>query len=413
MIEIIAAKKVSGIIQAPASKSVAQRAIAIASLAEGTSEIFHTGHSDDVLAAIRVCRTLGAHIEEQTHSLSIKGGIQLPQQPLDCGEAGLGIRMFAAIAATLPEAVTLTGSGSLMERPMDMICQSLEAAGVSCQAQNGKIPVVVKGPLPGGIARIDGSVSSQVLTGLLIASAHARQPVHINVNDLKSKPYVDITTRMMNDFGVEVQNNNFEEFFIPAPQPYIARAYNVEGDWSGAAFLLVAAALAGELVLENLDMNSPQADRAIMDALQWCGAHITAVGKGVQIKKAKLQSFAFDATHCPDLFPPLVALAAGCNGTTRIKGVSRLRVKESDRSKALVQEFSKLGLDIRTEGDMMYITGGRLKGGKVHSHHDHRIAMACAVASLLADAPVEIEAAESVAKSYPAFFEDFGKITAN
>lgn len=412
MIKKISAHRVTGQLHAPASKSVAQRAIAIACLAHGTSQIVHPGTSEDVLAAIGVARALGADVEQQPDRLIIKGGVSLPREPLHCGEAGLGIRMFSAIAATLNQPVILTGEGSLCSRPMDMICSSLQAAGATCEASDGKIPIRVQGPLPGGVAHIDGSVSSQVLTGLLIAAAHARQDVTLKVHDLKSRPYVDITTQMMMDFGVEVENRNYQEFVIPAPQNYQARTYVVEGDWSGAAFLLVAGALGGHIRLENLDMHSPQADRAIMEALKSSGASIRADKSGIEINKVPLHAFNFDATHCPDLFPPLVALAAGCKGLSVIKGVGRLKVKESDRALALVQEFSKLGLGIHTENDNMYIQGGNvLKSARVHSHHDHRIAMACAVASLLTDGCVEIEEAQVVAKSYPGFYEDFARIS--
>ncbi|MFN2394995.1 MAG: 3-phosphoshikimate 1-carboxyvinyltransferase [Bacteroidales bacterium] len=402
---------VHGQVQAPASKSVAQRAIAIASLANGTSEIFHVGKSDDVQSAIKVCKALGAEIEEKGEKLIVKGGIKKPSVPLNCGESGLGIRMFSAIAAILNEPVTLTGEGSLKERPMKMIEESLQAAGVYCKSQNGLVPVVVKGPLKGGEVIIDGSVSSQVLTGLLIAAPYAHSPVTFRVSDLKSRPYVDVTTRMMQDFGVVAENKDYEEFVVPAPQKYISNSYNIEGDWSGAAFLLVAAAITGEVMVTNLDFQSAQADKAILIALKNSGAHLLVEKDRITVKKSQLKAFRFDATHCPDLFPPLVVLAAACEGISQIRGVSRLRGKESDRATSLQQEFGKLGLYISLEGDSMLIKGNSLNGGKVFSHNDHRIAMACAIAGLTASEPVIIDKAEAVNKSYPEFFEDLGALT--
>jgi 3-phosphoshikimate 1-carboxyvinyltransferase len=402
---------VHGQVQAPASKSVAQRAIAIASLASGTSEIFHVGKSDDVKSAIRVCQALGAEIEEKGEKVIVKGGIQTPFVPLNCGESGLGIRMFSALAAILNEPVTLTGEGSLTERPLQMIEDSLQAAGLQCETQNGLLPVVVKGPLKGGIVNIDGSASSQVLTGLLIAAPYALSPVTFRVSDLKSRPYVDITTDMMRDFGVVVENNDYEEFVVPAPQKYISKSYTVEGDWSGAAFLLVAGAIAGEVTVTNLDFQSSQADKEILTALKNSGAELSVDKDRVFVKKAPLKAFRFDATHCPDLFPPLVVLAAACEGISQIRGVSRLRSKESDRATALQQEFGKLGLYISLEGDNMLIKGNSLNGGRVFSHNDHRIVMACAVAGLTASEPVIIDKADAVNKSYPEFFEDLRRIT--
>ncbi|TVQ83401.1 MAG: 3-phosphoshikimate 1-carboxyvinyltransferase [Bacteroidetes bacterium] len=399
---------VKGQVQAPASKSVAQRAVAIASLASGTSEIFHVGKSDDVQSAIRVCQALGAEIEQKGEKVIVKGGIQTPSAPLNCGESGLGIRMFSALAAILNEPVTLTGEGSLKERPMQMIEESLQAAGVQCETQNGLIPVVVKGPLKGGIIEIDGSLSSQVLTGLLIAAPYAISPVTFRISDLKSRPYVDITTAMMRDFGVVVQNKDYEEFVVPAPQKYVSKSYTVEGDWSGAAFLLVAGAIAGEVAVTNLDFQSSQADKEILTALKNSGAELSVDLDRIFVKKAPLKAFRFDATHCPDLFPPLVVLAAACDGISQIRGVSRLRSKESDRATALQQEFGKLGLYVSLEGDNMLIKGNSLNGGRVFSHSDHRIAMACAVAGLIADGPVIIDKADAVNKSYPEFFKDLG-----
>ncbi len=413
MIKTVFPSAVKGKLRAPASKSVAQRALAIATLARGESRLFHCGDSDDVLAAIRVCRSLGATITDEGESLRIKGGISQPQTALDCGEAGLGIRMFSALAAILAAETELTGSGSLVTRPMDMIEQSLIAAGAHCTTNGGRVPIKVKGPLPGGQIQVDGSVSSQVLTGLLIAAPYSLSPARFMVKDLKSRPYVDITTRMMKEFGVEVQNNNYEEFVVPAPATFSPRDYVVEGDWSGAAFWLVAAAITGDLIIENLDPSSAQADMAVLKALEACGASMQWKNDSIHIKRSPLKGFEFDATHCPDLFPPLVALAAACEGQTRIRGVSRLKVKESDRATALKLEFGKMGLNIQLDNDIMIIKGGKLSGAEVSSHHDHRIAMACAVGALIADNPVAIRDSQAVAKSYPAFFEDMEKLVSN
>ncbi len=405
MQKIINPTRIKGVLLAPASKSVAQRAIALASLAPGNSQVHYAGNCDDVVAALDVCRKLGAKIKEEKDVLHITGGIKAPGIPLDCGEAGLGIRMFSAISATLCAKVVLTGKGSLLKRPMDMIEKSLHAVGVKCETYKGYIPIIVQGPLPGGLARVDGTVSSQVLTGLLIASPLARKPVQIMVHDLKSKPYIDITTDTMRAFGVEVTNNDYEEFFIPAPRSYQPTSFIVEGDWSGAALLLVAGAIAGEIKVENLSSNSSQADRTILEALEKCGAKLVLENSSVYVKKDQLRSFDFDATHCPDLFPPLVALAANCKGVTTIKGVSRLAVKESDRALVLQQEFKKMGIEIQLDGDTMLITGSSTRGARVFAHHDHRIAMACAVAALVADGPVYIDNAEAVSKSYPDFYK--------
>ena len=407
----IRSSKVDGSISAPASKSVAQRAIAIASMAVGESEILAIGSSDDVLAAASVCRALGARIDSIPDGLIISGGLTLPNIPLNCGESGLSVRMFSSIAATLDGEVMLTGNGSLLNRPMDIVENSLTPMGVKCKTNQGRLPIWVKGPLQGGTIRVDGSISSQVITGMLIASPYAKKDITLIVNNLQSQPYVDITLEMMRSFGVEVENRGYSEFFIKTGQQYQPKKYTVEGDWSGAAFLLVAGAIAGRVMVTNLRPNSSQADRAIINALNYAGAKISVYDNQIEVNKHHLKGFHFDATHCPDLFPPLVALACHCEGETRILGVSRLRAKESDRAATLKDEFSKMGIDVRINGELMIITGGKPQGVIVNSHGDHRIAMATAIAALPGDGDLEIEGVEVVAKSYPEFFEDLDKIT--
>jgi 3-phosphoshikimate 1-carboxyvinyltransferase len=255
---------------------------------------------------------------------------------------------------------------------------------------------------------IDGSLSSQFLTGLLLSfAAGGAKDVAIKVNNLKSKPYIDLTLDVMKHFGWEVENRNYEEFYFPGSAGQKGRVeYTVEGDWSGGAFLLVAGAVAGPITVKGLDVNSTQADKAILQALRDSGAKLGFAGDEILVGPALLKAFHFDATDCPDLFPPLVALAACCEGTTVITGVSRLAHKESDRGLTLQEEFGKMGLSIGLDGDKMLVFGGGpLKGATVHSRHDHRIAMACAVGALRADGPVTIEEAEAINKSYPDFYE--------
>lgn len=403
--------RVSGTVVAPPSKSVAQRAIALASMALGQSNVLSVGNSDDVLAAMSVCKALGANIEQQPDGLLISGGLKAPSIPLDLGESGLSVRMFSSIAATLSHEVVLTGHGSLLNRPMDIVENSLKPLCDYCKTNSGRLPIAVKGPLKGGEVKIDGSVSSQVLTGILIASPYAQKDTVIFVDNLKSRPYIDITIGMMRHFGIEVDNDNYQTFRVKAGQKYQPKTYTVEGDWSGAAFLLVAGAIAGNVIVKNLQINSSQADRAIVDALFYAGAKVSIYENHLEVNSHNLNSFHFDATHCPDLFPPLVALAAHCEGESRILGVSRLRVKESDRAATLMAEFSKMGLDMRIEGELMIIKGSKLNSASVLSHGDHRIAMATAAAALAGNGIIEIDGAECVAKSYPGFFDDLSKLT--
>lgn len=409
--KIISPSKVFGTIDPPASKSVMQRAIAIAALAKGTSILQGYSSCNDSDAALKIVSDLGAKVLIDDKTITIQGGLQPQSFHLNCGEAGLGIRMFSPIASLCNTTITLNGEGSLKNRPIEIIEKPLRQLGVEVSTNNGYVPVSVCGPLIGGWAEVDGSLSSQIVTGLLIAAPYAQKNVILNVKNLKSKPYIDITLNMMKCFGVEVKNSNYERFEISCQQHYNAMNYTVEGDWSGAAFLLVAGALNGNVTVSNISMDSCQADKAIVDALRMVGAKIEVLVNAISVSKGDLNSFEFDATECPDLFPPLVALAAHCNGITKIKGVSRLVHKESNRALVLQKEFAKIGTQIDLVDDEMFVHGGMLIGGKIHANNDHRIAMAGAVAALLAKQQVEIENPECVAKSYPQFWDDLALIT--
>lgn len=410
MKKLVKPSSVKGLVQAPASKSVAQRAIALATLAEGQSIIHNAGNSNDCLAAIDTCRKLGAHIAGNLSILTIKGGPKSPKDILNCGESGLSIRMFSAIASIFDTPVTLTGNGSLTTRPMNMVTDGLMQLGVRCTTNNGTLPLTVQGPIQGGYITVDGSQSSQALTGLLIASPFAQNDVTIRVENLNSKPYIDLTIQTMKAFGVQVDELANNTYQVRTNQSYKPVEYYVEGDWSGAAFMLVAGALAGEVEVTNLNPKSLQADRAIVEALLSAGATLSIRENSIVARRANLKAFDFDARNCPDLFPPLVALAANCMGQSKILGVNRLHGKESDRALTLQQEFGKMGVKIELVGNLMVVNGTSIKSANTSSHGDHRIAMACAVAALRANGNVEIENAEAVNKSYPNFFDDLYKI---
>lgn len=402
-----------GIIQAPASKSSMQRACAAALVAKGISEIHNPGHSNDDKAAMDIVSRLGAKLEEQAADLLkvSSEGIQPVDPFIDCGESGLSIRMFTPLVALSDKEITIKGSGSLVTRPMDFFDEILPQLGVKVKTQQGKLPLVIQGPLKPADISVDGSLSSQFLTGLLLAYAAAgASNVSIHVNNLKSRPYIDLTLDVMKRFGLKTpENRDYKEFYFDnAASPVEdVHHYTVEGDWSGGAFLLVAGAIAGPITVRGLDIASTQADKAIVQALMQANAGIAIDAKEIQLHPAELSAFEFDATDCPDLFPPLVALAAYCKGTTQIKGVSRLAHKESDRGLTLQEEFGKMGITIHLDGDIMRIEGGKgLKGAAVSSRHDHRIAMACAVAALKATGETSIEHAEAVNKSYPDFYND-------
>lgn len=408
--KLIMPSQIKGEVNAPPSKSMMNRAIAASLLVEGITTILHPSFCDDSIAAMGIAEALGVTIEKSTKKVKVSSpGIfrACPRSTtLDCRESGLCMRMFAPIAALRSEEFTLSAEGTLLKRDMRMVC-AISQLGAHAQTHNGKPPLRIKGPMRGGTINIDGSQSSQFLTGLLMALPLCKEDSVINVTNLKSKPYVEMTLSLLKEFGIEIMNKDFQQFMIKGGQQYRKGiVYTVEGDWSGAAFLLVGGAIAGKVVVRNLRVDSPQGDKAILDALRAAGAKVSVMGDGVSVEKAELKAFEFDATDYPDLFPPLVVFAANCEGITIIHGAKRLKNKESNRALALMKEFSGLGIEIRVEGDVMRIKGGKIKSGKVDSRNDHRIAMAAAIAGLNASGPIRITNPECVSKSYPNFFKD-------
>ncbi|RYY67362.1 MAG: 3-phosphoshikimate 1-carboxyvinyltransferase [Chitinophagaceae bacterium] len=422
---IVSPSRVSGVYSPPASKSAMQRACAAALLHNGTTVLYNPGRSEDDAAALRIIGQLGAQVTDEGDRIEIAstGHPQLPQQPLiDCGESGLSIRMFTPIAALVDGTLQLTGRGSLLQRPMQFFAEVLPQLGVRTNLNKGLLPISINGPLQPADIEIDGSQSSQYLTGLLMAyGAAAHNGASIHVRDLKSKPYVDLTLALMQHFGMNVPRNEGYEAFVFGPSKPRAQSvvtYTVEGDWSGAAFGLVAGAIAGRLEVKGLDVFSEQADKNILQVLIQAGIPLSVREDGITVGSDSLpfgkgRGWAFNATDCPDLFPPLVALAAFCDGTSVIEGVSRLAHKESNRALTLQEEFGKLGLTVELQDDLMIIRGGGpIRGAVVSARHDHRIAMALAVAALRAEGPVTITGAEAVGKSYPQFWQHLQQLGA-
>jgi len=417
----VSPSKIQGTITAPASKSAMQRACAASLLKGGKTVLHNPGVSDDDEAALDIISQLGAIVEKEKETVIISSqGVQPISQEINCGESGLSARMFTSVAALSQTPITVTGRGSLVKRPFSFFTDVLPQLGVGCASNNGLLPLHIKGPLQPRDIAIDGSLSSQFLTGLLFAfSAAKAADVTITVHNLNSEPYIALTLQVMKKFGMRVPvNQDYQSFYFPKESSPVSAAqtsftYPVEGDWSGGAFLLVAGAIAGDIVVKGLDVFSTQADKAVLQALMKSGAILSIEESKIEVRKSRLKAFQFDATDCPDLFPPLVALAAYCEGTTVIEGVHRLTHKESNRALTLQEEFAKMGVEISFQDDLMLVRGGNgVNGAAVHCRHDHRIAMACGVAALGASSDVSIEDAEAVNKSYPQFWEHIEKLSA-
>jgi len=387
--------------------------VAAAALAGGQSAIRASALCDDDLASLRVAQGLGAPVETEGDAIKVSGIQSWRGGRISCGESGLALRMFSAIAALSDVETTLAAEGSLARRPVGMISDALTTLGATCTTGGGLPPVAVRGPISGGSVTVDGSETSQFLTGLLIALPRCEGSSMITVENLRSRPYVALTLSVLARFGVRIgSDEGMSRFEIEGGQVYRPIDAAVEGDWSAASMLAVCGATAGRVTISGLDMDSAQADRAIVEALKAAGAVVEMGSSSITVSKGKLRGFSFDMTDCPDLAPALAALALGCEGQSEIRGAARLAHKESDRAKTIVDEIRALGADVDVSGDIIIIRGGAIGGGRARSHGDHRIAMMLAVAALAAEGAVEIDDADCVAKSWPGFFYDLSALGA-
>ena len=397
-----------GVVAIPASKSDAQRAYLAAALAPGKSTITGWGSSNDEHAMLTAIIQLGATVSMEEDELIIEGIQHFPEMAvISAGESGLGIRLLSMVCAAHKGVFSVTGEGSLAERPMAFVETHLPLFGASCHTTNGKVPLEIHGPMYGATAKVDGSLSSQFISGLLMALPLVDGNSELQVQQLISKPYIDMTLQTLEAFGIVVRTKAPSTYIIPGEQMYHATHYQIDADWSSASYWLVAAAIGHPVALRGLRLDSFQADKALMSFLQAANCQVIFKEDTISVDGSSRKSFQVDATDCPDLFPALVTLAASCEGTSVISGASRLTYKESHRGLTLQSEFGKLGVKIDLIEDDMHIHGtGIISGGMVDSHNDHRIAMCLAIVATLADEVVEIQGAESVAKSYPDFWRD-------
>lgn len=415
MIAKVGKSEVWGGVEAPPSKSYTHRAIVIGSLGRYAT-IEKPLLSADTLATAGACQALGAAVAVREGRVEIAGVIGRPRVPddvVDAANSGTTLRLGMSMAALADGATVFTGDASLRSRPNGPLIKALNDLGAICFSTryDGRAPIVVQGPMRGGEIFIDGGISSQFISSLLISSPFARRDTTINVKgQLKSKPYVEVTLEMMEKAGVKV-STDFREFRVECFQEYALPSYRVPGDFSSASYVLAAGALAGRAEVSNL-FESRQGDAAILEYLLAMGANVHwDREKGtVTVERGELQGIDVDAGATPDLVPTLAVLGACAKGTTRITNAAHVRYKETDRLKAMAEELRKMGAGIVEKPDGLEITGGRLRGANVAGHDDHRIVMALAIAGLAADGTTSIDTAEAVDISYPGFFGDLRRI---
>lgn len=399
-------------VQMPPSKSIAHRAMIASALSPGESILIPFPDSLDAEATLGCLTALGTECKRDKKGLSIKGGMKCRFESvvLDCGESGSTLRFMIPLALLLNQEIILTGKGRLFQRPHGPYLEALASKGAYIRQKKNSI--TVKGPIGSGTYELPGHISSQFVTGLLLVLPVIKGDSRIVITSpLQSKSYVDLTLKVMKDFGVSVKNLGYEQFIIPGNQSYSSRKYMIEGDFSGAAYFLAAGALGHAVECLGLNRDSLQGDRAIIDILKSCGSEVE-FGQSGQIRACPglLTGVTVSVEDIPDLVPPLAALFCFCKGESRIINAKRLRIKESDRLHALSLELNRLGANIEEREDGLKINGVKtLIGGEADAHNDHRIAMALALASLRSINPVIIKGADCVGKSYPGFFDDFFK----
>ncbi len=403
----------SGTVQAPPSKSYAHRAVISAFLSNEECNIKNLNMSADISATLNCAKQLGAiaKYSEKTHTATIKnGGLPTSGLCLDCGESGSTLRFFIPIAMALTDSISFTGHGRLMERPLEPYFEIFNKKKIKYDLKDSIL--TVSGRLKPGTYEINGTVSSQFITGLLFALPLLDGDSKIKIKGtLTSKAYVDITLDVMAKFGIEITNNGYSSFEIKGNQKYGRKTYTVEGDFSNAAFWLVAGAIGCDITCSGIDEKSLQGDKKIIDIIRQTGATIEYVSKN-SIKAqptANMHGITVDVDEIPDLVPILAVLFCFCKGTSRIENAGRLRIKESDRLAAITAELSKMGAVITEGEDFLEIEGKQiLHGGELSSWNDHRIAMAGAIAACRCEGAVSIDdAKKAVTKSYPDFFEDY------
>ncbi len=411
-----------GEVKIPPSKSMAHRAIICAALSDGFCKIENIDYSDDIIATIDAMNSLGAKIVKYKDYIEVTGAYGNSAdiediRVIDCNESGSTLRFLVPISLLFKGKNKFIGRGNLGKRPLTTYYNIFEKQDITYSYEEGKLNLIVSGELKPGIFEIEGNVSSQFITGILFTLPLLNDDSKIIITtEMESKGYIDLTLRAMSDFGIEVINNDYKEFIIKGNQRYKARNYRVEGDYSQAAFFLCADSLGNNVLCKDLDLNSLQGDKEVIDILERMNVVFNANDIGVKgTTNGELTSTVIDGSQCPDIIPVLTAVAALTKGTTEIINAGRLRIKECDRLAAVTSELNKLGAKIIEKEEGLVVTGvEKLKGGvEVWSHKDHRIAMTLAIASTRCEEPIVIKDYECIAKSYPNFFEDFKALGGN
>ena len=398
-------------VRLPGSRSLTNRALVCAALADGTSELSGWLDSDDTRAMREGLARLGVGIEQGNSELEIHGtagNFAIPLRPLDCGASGTTMRFLTACASLAPGKVVLDGTDRMRERPIGELCDALQGLGVQARCIAGRPPVTVHGgQLQGGSIRVDAAVSSQFLSAILLVAPLADAEVELEAPEITSRPFVDLTLEVMRDFGVQVDLSGEGRLRIPGGQRYRPRGYSIEPDaMSAGYFLAIAAVTGGRVQVDGLSPASSQPDLRFIEVLERMGCAVERRTGAIAVRGPRyLHGVDADLNEMPDSALLLAVLACFAHGPTTIRNISNLRVKESDRIAALETELSKLGAEVETsEHDIRIRPPEKVRAARIATYDDHRIAMSFAVAGLRVPGVV-IENPECVSKTFPGFFD--------
>lgn len=400
--------QVQHVIQSNASKSDAQRCLILAALANKPTKLIGLDHSEDISAMLNCIQELGAKYDFET-SIVHPAAVELSDSIcLNVQESGFALRTLAFVGMAFTKNLTLTGTGSLLQRDHTQLCHILQQIGFDVESNGSKLPIQISGTAKKNKVSVNGEAGSQAISGLFLLAPFLEHDSFVSIEDLKSKPYLEMTITRMRDFGIVLHTLNEDRYHIPGNQRMEKEEVQIEGDWSGAANPIVGAAISGKLELHGLNKNSLQADREILQVIQDFGATSTWKDNVLFVHKSKSNlPFETNISDCPDLFPILVVLACASKGTSKIAGVNRLKNKESDRLTVMCEVLKKFEISYQLSENEICIYGtGEVKGGEIDTHNDHRIAMAATIAACIAINSIQLSNASCVSKSYPDFFTD-------
>ena len=400
--------QVQHVIHSNASKSDAQRCLILAAFSKNPTRILGLDQSEDISAMLASIQELGASYDEETSTVHPSSRKFRERICLNVHESGFALRTLAFVGMAFTKNLTINGTGSLLQRDHSQLCHILQQIGFTVESNESKLPIHISGSARFKPITVNGEAGSQAISGLFLLAPFLEQDSLVSIESLKSKPYLEMTIARMRDFGIVLHSLNDNSYQIPGNQLIQKDEVHIEGDWSGAANPIVGAAISGKLELHGLNRYSLQADRHILQVIQDFGATMTWKDDVLFIHQSKTNSpFETNISDCPDLFPILVVLACAANGKSRIIGINRLQNKESDRLSVMCEVLEKFEMTYQLDSTEIFINGnGRVAGGEIHTHNDHRIAMAATIAACIARNSIQLTDASCVAKSYPKFFTD-------